>query len=70
MNTDTLIREITYRLQNRDYIWFRFSWSKIGALSPRWIVWLENLNGTTLSFSDACLESALNKLLNCLPTQP
>ena len=67
MSTDTLIREILYRLRDRDYIWFRFSWSKLGAAAPRWVVWLEGLNGTTLSFSGPCLESALHELLSCLP---
>lgn len=69
MSTTALIEEITFRLRNRDYVWFRFTWSKVGNLPCRWIVWLETPTGTTLSFSEYILDSALAKLLKCLPEE-
>ena len=66
VSTETLIAEIIYLIKDKDYIWFRFTWSKVGTLSPIWIVWLETLNGTTLSFHHTNLNSALHILLNVM----
>jgi hypothetical protein len=61
-----LMNDIIELLKDKDYIWFRFTWSKVGNQTPRWVVWLETLNGVTLSYSHIHLSSALEHLLNTL----
>ena len=68
MSLSLLIEEIIWMLGKRDYVWFRFTWSKIGSVEPpRWIVWLEGLSGiSTVKFSDTDLHNATTKMLDYL----